>query len=315
LTRQYAHDSRKTSKLPPSNYKTKMSIPKTITIAANSSKPLTVNRLGYGTMRLTGPEIYGEPHNRPEALQILKTAVESGVNFIDTADYYGEDVTNRLIAEAIYPYKDDLVICTKVGATRKPDKSWLPFNKPENLRTSIENNLRTLKIDQVTLVHFRTMGAGTNMEEAMEAMFKMQQEGKILHLGVSNVTREQLETAMKMGEIATVENMYGHAQRTTHKMGHMESNGGEEVLDICEKNGIPLVPYFSLVLSMPKKDTRIAEIAKKYGVNEVQANIAWLLHKSPWILPIPGTSSLAHFRENMAAANIELTEEDMRFLD
>jgi pyridoxine 4-dehydrogenase len=284
-----------------------MSIPKTITIAANSSKPLTVNRLGYGTMRLTGPEIYGEPHNRPEALQILKTAVESGVNFIDTADYYGEDVTNRLIAEAIYPYKDDLVICTKVGATRKPDKSWLPFNKPENLRTSIENNLRTLKIDQVTLVHFRTMGAGTNMEEAMEAMFKMQQEGKILHLGVSNVTREQLETAMKMGEIATVENMYGHAQRTTHKMGHMESNGGEEVLDICEKNGIPLVPYFSLVLSMPKKDTRIAEIAKKYGVNEVQANIAWLLH--------PGTSSLAHFRENMAAANIELTEEDMRFLD
>jgi pyridoxine 4-dehydrogenase len=292
-----------------------MSIPKTITIAANNSKPLTVNRLGYGTMRLTGPEIYGEPHNRPEALQILKTAVESGVNFIDTADYYGEDVTNRLIAEAIYPYKDDLVICTKVGATRKPDKSWVPFNKPENLRTSIENNLRTLKIDRVTLVHFRTMGAGTDIEQAMEAMFQMQQEGKILHVGVSNVTREQLETAMKMGEIATVENMYGHAQRTTHKMGHMESNGGEEVLDICEKNGIPLVPYFSLVLSMPKKDTRIAEIAKKYGVNEVQANIAWLLHKSAWILPIPGTSSLAHFRENMAAANIELTEEDMRFLD
>ena len=292
-----------------------MSIPKTITIAANSSKPLTVNRLGYGTMRLTGPEIYGEPHNRPEALQILKKAIENGVNFIDTADYYGEDVTNRLIAEALYPYTDDLVICTKVGATRKPDKSWLPFNKPENLRTSIENNLRTLKIDQVTLVHFRTMGAGTNIEEAMEAMFQMQQEGKILHVGVSNVTREQLETAMKMGEIATVENMYGHAQRTTHKAGHMESNGGGEVLDICEKNGIPLVPYFSLVLSMPKKDTRIAEIAKKYGVNEVQANIAWLLHKSPWILPIPGTSSLAHFRENMAAADIELTEEDMRFLD
>jgi len=292
-----------------------MSIPKTITIAANSSKPLTVNRLGYGTMRLTGPEIYGEPHNRPEALQILKTAIENGVNFIDTADYYGEDVTNRLIAEALYPYTDDLVICTKVGATRKPDKSWLPFNKPENLRTSIENNLRTLKIDQVTLVHFRTMGAGTNIEEAMEAMFQMQQEGKILHVGVSNVTREQLETAMKMGEIATVENMYGHAQRTTHKAGHMESNGGGEVLDICEKNGIPLVPYFSLVLSMPKKDTRIAGIAKKYGVNEVQANIAWLLHKSPWILPIPGTSSLAHFRENMAAADIELTEEDMRFLD
>ena len=300
--------------MPPSNYKIDMSIPKTITIAANSSKPLTVNRLGYGTMRLTGPEIYGEPQNRPEALQILKTAIESGVNFIDTADYYGEDVTNRLIAEALYPYTDDLVICTKVGGARKPDKSWIPFNKPENLRTSIENNLRTLKIDQVTLVHFRAMGMG-NFEQSMEAMFEMQQEGKILHVGVSNVTADELETAMKMGEIATVENMYGHAQRTTHKAGHMTSNGGEEVLDICEKNGIPLVPYFSLVLSMPKKDTRIAEIAKKYGVNEVQANIAWLLHRSPWILPIPGTSSLAHFRENMLAADLELTEEDMQFLD
>lgn len=291
-----------------------MNNPKTITIAANSKSPLTVNRLGYGTMRLTGPEIYGEPQNRPEALQILKKAVESGVNFIDTADYYGEDVTNRLIAEALYPYPKDLVICTKVGATRKPDKSWVPFYKPENLRTSIENNLRTLKIDQVTLVHFRTMGAATNMEQSMETMFQMQREGKILHVGVSNVTREQLETAMKMGEIATVENMYGHAQRTTHKAGHLESNGGEEVLDICEKNGIPLVPYFSLFLSMPKKDMRIAEIAKKYGVNEIQANIAWLLHRSPWILPIPGTSSLAHFQENMLAANIKLTKEDMQFL-
>ena len=291
-----------------------MKNPKTITIAANSKNPLTVNRLGYGTMRLTGPEIYGEPQNRPEALQILKKAIESGVNFIDTADYYGEDVTNRLIAEALYPYPKDLVICTKVGATRKPDKSWVPFHKPENLRTSIENNLRTLKIDQVTLVHFRTMGATTNIEQSMEAMFQMQQEGKILHVGVSNVTREQLETAMKMGEIATVENMYGHAQRTTHKAGHLESNGGEEVLDLCEKNGIPLVPYFSLFLSMPKKDTRIAEIAKKYGVNEIQANIAWLLHRSPWILPIPGTSSLAHFQENMLAANIKFTEQDMQFL-
>jgi len=291
-----------------------MNNPTTITIAANSKHPLTVNRLGYGTMRLTGEGIYGEPPNRPEALQILKKAVESGVNFIDTADYYGEDVTNRLIAEAIYPYPADLVICTKVGGARKPDKSWIPYNKPENLRASIENNLRTLKIDQVTLVHFRAMAGAMNFEQAMETMFAMQQEGKILHVGVSNVTRDDLETAMKMGEIASVENMYGHAQRTTHKAGHMESNGGEEVLDICEKNGIPLVPYFSLFLSMPKKDTRIAEIAKKYGVNEIQANIAWLLHKSPWILPIPGTSSLAHFEENIAAANIKLTKEDMDFL-
>ena len=182
-----------------------MSNPTTITIAANSKHPLTVNRLGYGTMRLTGEGIYGEPPNRPEALLILKKAIESGVNFIDTADYYGEDVTNRLIAEAIYPYRSDLVICTKVGGARKPDKSWIPYNKPENLRASIENNLRTLKIDQVTLVHFRAMAGAMNFEQAMETMFAMQQEGKILHVGVSNVTRDDLEAAMKMGEIASVE--------------------------------------------------------------------------------------------------------------
>jgi pyridoxine 4-dehydrogenase len=291
-----------------------MNIPQTITIAAKSKNPLTVNRLGYGTMRLTGPGIYGEPPNRPEALQILKKAIEVGVNFIDTADYYGEDVTNRLIAEALYPYPEDLVICTKVGGARKPDKSWIPFNKPHELRHSIENNLRTLKIDVVTLVHFRAMGGAMNFHQSMETMFEMQREGKILHVGVSNVTRDELQTAMQMGKIATVENMYGHAQRTTHGEGHFISNGGEELLDICEANGIPLVPYFSLFLSMPKKDQRIAAIARKYGINEVQANIAWLLHKSPWILPIPGTSSLKHFEENMAAADIRLTEEDMQFL-
>src|SRR6476661_5431100 len=127
-------------------------LPQTITIAGNSSHPLTVNRLGYGTMRLTGEGIYGEPLRRDEALEILRQGVKRGINFLDTADYYGEDVTNRLITEALYPYDDDLVICTKVGGARKPDKSWIPFNKPENLRSSIENNLRTLKLDQITLV-------------------------------------------------------------------------------------------------------------------------------------------------------------------
>jgi len=289
-----------------------MYIPKTITIASNTSHPLTVNRLGYGTMRLTGEGIYGEHPNRPEALQILKRAIDSGINFLDTADYYGEDVTNRLIAEALYPYPADLVICTKVGATRKPDKSWVTFNSPENLRTSIENNLRTLKIEQVQLVHFRLMPGAGNFEESMEAMFQMQQEGKILHVGVSNVSRDELEKAMTMGKIATVENMYGHAQRTTLKMQHGgETRGGEEVLDICEQNSIPLVPYFSLFLSAPKKDVRIAEIAKKYKITEIQANIAWLLHKSTWILPIPGTSSLLHFEENINASSIVLTDDDM----
>ncbi|MDO7845726.1 aldo/keto reductase [Hymenobacter sp. M29] len=287
----------------------------TITIAQHSAQPLTVSRLGYGTMRLTGPEIWGEPADRPQALEILKIAVASGVNFIDTADYYGEDVTNRLIAEALYPYPADLVICTKVGATRRPDKSWVPFNTPENLRTSIENNLRTLQQEQVQLVHLRLIGhGGVPFEEQLGAMFEMQREGKIQHVGLSNVSRADLEAGLKMGEIATVENMYGHGQRTTINLGHGDSQGGEEVLDLCEQHGIPLIPYFSLVNSLPKADSQIAEIAKKYGASEAQINLAWLLHKSPWILPIPGTSSLAHLRENLKAAEIQLTAENMAFL-
>ena len=292
-----------------------MHISDTIVIAGKSKDPLKVSRMGYVTMRLTGEGIYGEPKNRPEALQILKECISSGINFIDTADYYGEDVTNRLITEALHPYPADLVICTKVGGARKPDKSWIPYNTPENLRSSIDNNLRTLKLEQITLVHFRVMPHSVvPFEESMAAMFAMQKEGKIRHVGVSNVNKEELETAMAMGEIATVENMYGHAQRTTMKAVYGETRGGEEILAICEQSGIPLIPYFSLVNSLPKKDSRIATIAAKYNVTEVQANLAWLLHKSPWILPIPGTSSLAHFKENVQAAGIKLTTEDMDFL-
>ena len=287
----------------------------TITIAQHSTQPLTVSRLGYGTMRLTGPEIWGEPTDRPQALAILKKAVELGVNFLDTADYYGEDVTNCLIAEALYPYPADLVICTKVGATRRPDKSWVPFNTPQNLRTAIENNLRTLKQEQIQLVHLRLIGhGGVSFEEQLGAMFDMQREGKIQHVGLSNVSREQLEAGIKMGAIATVENMYGYGQRTTINLGHGDSQGGEEVLALCEQHGIPLVPYFSLVNSLPKADSRMAELARQRGVTEAQLNIAWLLHKSPWLLPIPGTSSLAHLEENLKAADIKLSAEDMAYL-
>lgn len=290
---------------------------KEITIAGESDHPLTVKRFGYGTMRLTGEGIWGEPANRAEALQILKQCITSGINFIDTADYYGEDVTNRLIAEALYPYPDDLVICTKVGGARKPDKSWIAFNRPENLRTSIENNLRTLKTEQITLVHFRIIsGSDVPFKESMDAMFDMQKEGKILHVGVSNVSPGELTTAMTMGNIATVENMYGHAQRLSKQFVHGgENRGGEEILAICEENKIPLIPYFSLFQSMPKKDKRISTIAKKYNTTDAQINLAWLLHRSPWILPIPGTSSLSHFEENLKATEIKLSEEDMKFLE
>jgi aryl-alcohol dehydrogenase-like predicted oxidoreductase len=290
---------------------------KEITIAGESNHPLTVKCFGFGTMRLTGPGIWGEPANRAEALQILKQCIKSGINFIDTADYYGEDVTNRLITEALYPYPDDLVICTKVGGARKPDKSWIEFNRPENLRSSIENNLRSLKKEHITWVHFRIMtGGDVPFKESMDAMFQMQKEGKILHVGVSNVNPDELKAAMEMGNIATVENMYGHAQRVSKEFEHGGDNrGGEEVLAICEENEIPLIPYFSLFQSMPKKDDRISTIAKKYNVTDAQINLAWLLHRSPWILPIPGTSSLQHFEENLKATEIELSEEDMKYLE
>lgn len=291
-----------------------MNIPQTITIAGKSSHPLTVNRLGYGTMRLTGEGFYGEPPRREEALEILRQTVTNGINFLDTADYYGDDVTNRLIAEALYPYNDDLVICTKVGGARKPDKSWIPFNKPQNLRDSIENNLRTLKLEQIALVHFRVMHADAGFEASMEAMFRMQQEGKILHVGVSNVNPDELLKAMSMGHIATVENMYGHAQRGGISAPYGETRGAEDILHICAENEIALIPFFSLQTANAKKDNRVAEIAEKYNATPAQINIAWLLHHSPWILPIPGTSSLEHFIENVKAQHIDLTEEDMAFL-
>jgi pyridoxine 4-dehydrogenase len=286
-----------------------------ITIAQHSAQPLTVNRLGYGTMRLTGPDIWGEPANRREALEILKTAVASGVNFIDTADYYGEDVTNRLIAEALHPYPQDLVICTKVGATRRPDKSWVPFNTPENLRASIDNNLRTLKKEQIQLVHLRLMGhGGVPLEEQLGAMFEMQQEGKIQHVGLSNVSRAELEQGLLLGPIATVENMYSYAQRTTVQLPYGANPGGEEVLDLCEQHGIPLIPFFSLIHGLPKAGDKLPEIARKHNATDAQLNIAWLLHRSPWILPIPGTSQLAHLQENLKAAAIRLSAEEMAYL-
>jgi pyridoxine 4-dehydrogenase len=290
-------------------------ITKEITIAGKSKSPLTVNRFGYGTMRLTGEGIWGEPKNRPEALQILKAAVSNGIQFIDTAHYYGDDITNRLIAEALHPYPSNLVICTKVGCARKPDKSWIPFNSPEQLRSSIEKNLSTLKLEQITLVHFRVIAGGVPFKESMDAMFQLQKEGKILHLGVSNVSTDELDTALSMGSIATVENMYGHGQRVSFNFPHGGVNRGGEVLDTCEKNNIPFIPYFSLVQSLPKKDDRISTIAKKYKATEAQINLSWLLHRSPWLLPIPGTSSLKHFEENIKASEIALSEEDMIFLD
>jgi aryl-alcohol dehydrogenase-like predicted oxidoreductase len=292
-----------------------MNIKKEITIGANTKHPLTFKRFGYGTMRLTGDFVWGEPKNRPEALQILKATVSNGINFIDTADFYGEDVTNRLIAEALFPYPNDLVICTKVGTARGSDKSWQHFNSPENLRTSIGNNLKTLKIEQIKLVHFRAMAnSKTPFEESMNAMFEMQKEGKILHIGLSNVNPEELNKALTMGNIASIENAFGYGQRTTFSLYHQEYRGLKEVMDICIKNKIPMIPFWSLQNSLPKNENKISVIADKYKATQAQINLAWLLHYNDLILPIPGTSNLKHFEENIKALEISLTEEDMNYL-
>jgi pyridoxine 4-dehydrogenase len=292
-----------------------MNIKKTITIGEKTNHPLTIKRFGYGTMRLTGDFVWGEPENRSEALQILKKAVDNGINFLDTADYYGEDVTNRLIAEALYPYPNNLLICTKVGTERKPDKSWRAYNTPAQLKASVENNLKTLKIEQLQLVHFRVMpGSDTAFEESLGAMFEMQKEGKILHLGVSNVNPVELKKALTMGNIASVENAFGYGQRTTFKLHGHENRGMHEVIDLCIKNEIPMIPFWSLQNSLPKDDNKILVIAKKYNATPAQINLAWLLHYNDLILPIPGTSKLKHFEENIKALDIALADEDMKFL-
>jgi aryl-alcohol dehydrogenase-like predicted oxidoreductase len=292
-----------------------MKIKKTITIGAKTDHPLIINRFGYGTMRLTGDFIWGEPKNRPEALQILKTAINKGINFLDTADFYGKDVTNRLIAEALHPYPDDLVICTKVGTARGADKSWRIYDKPEHLRASIDNNLKTLKVEQLPLVHLRLMpGSDTPLEESLRAMFQMQKEEKILHLGLSNVNPEELGKALTMGNIASVENAFGYEQRTSFNLHHQEYRGMQEVMDLCVEYEIPMIPFWSLQSSLSTKDNKISVIAEKYNATPSQINLAWLLHYNDLLLPIPGTSQLKHFEENIQAFDISLTDEDMKFL-
>lgn len=293
-----------------------MKINKTITIGATTENPITIKRFGYGTMRLPGEMVWGEPKNRTEALQILKTAVDKGVNFIDTADFYGQDVTNRLIFEALHPYPSELVIATKVGSIRGKDKSWNNYVKPENLRSSIENNLKTLQIDQIQLAHLRVMPSSeVPFEASLEEMFKMQQEGKIQHVGLSNVSLEELEKALKTGTIASVENAFGYGQRTSFESHGQQYRGLQEIMALCKAHAIPMIPFWSLQNASSQKGDKMSEIAKKYDATTAQINLAWLLHYDNLLLPIPGTSKLKHFEENLEAFDIKLTEEDLSFLD
>ncbi len=285
-----------------------------ITIGADTATPLMARAPGYGTMRLTGEDFWGEPRDRPGAIALLRKAVELGVNFFDTADFYGPGVTNRLLAEALHPYPADLIIATKVGGTRGTDKSWLPYGKPAEVRRSVENNLQELKLEQLPLVHFgKAANSPGGYEESFAALLALQREGKILHVGLSNATIEQFNTARALGKIASVENMYSYTQRVTDPNSPYGFQGGE-LLPLCEEHRIPFIPFFSLQTSLPTGQRKLQEVAEAKGVTVAQLNLAWLLHQSAWILPIPGTTSIQHLEENVKAANVSLSKEELDFL-
>ncbi|WP_342644697.1 aldo/keto reductase [Mucilaginibacter sp. CSA2-8R] len=287
---------------------------KEIIIGANTSQPLHARKPGYGTMRLTGDDFWGEPKDRDGAIALLRRAMELGVNFFDTADFYGPGVTNRLLAEALYPYPADLIIATKVGGTRGADKSWLPFAQPHEVRKSVENNLKELKLEQLPLVHFgKAPGSPGDYEEAFAEMLALQQEGKVLHIGLSNASTEQFSKAINMGKIASVENMYSYTQRVTDPDSAYGFQGGE-LLPLCEEHQVVFIPFFSLQTSLPADQQKMKTVADAKGITVAQLNIAWLLHRSSWMLPIPGTTSINHLQENIQAANISLTPDDITFL-
>ncbi|MGI8592481.1 MAG: oxidoreductase [Nakamurella sp.] len=271
---------------------------------------LTVNRLGYGSMRLAGPGIMGPPRDRTEALAVLREAVSLGVNHIDTSDFYGPFVVNELIKEALHPYPEDLVLVTKVGARRTPDGAWLPALTPQELIAAVHDNLDHLGLDQIHAVNLRMHGHNGNVmrdgsiAEQYEALAGLREQGLIRHLGVSNVGRDQVIEAQTIAPVACVQNAYNVAERQD-----------DELVDLCAAEGIAFVPFFPLGGFSPLAADHFAGIAGQVGATTMQLALAWLLQRSPTILCIPGTSSVAHLRENLASGSITLTADQLDELD
>jgi aryl-alcohol dehydrogenase-like predicted oxidoreductase len=272
---------------------------------------LEVRRLGYGAMRLPGKDVWGEPDDPARALAVLRRAVELGVNFIDTAWYYGPLVANRLIAEALHPYPSDLVIATKLGGKRLPDKGWAPAARPEELRKGAEDDLRSLRLERLDVVHLRYINSGVPFLESLDALIELQREGKIRHLGLSNVAAPQVEAALERTPIVTVQNLFnaaGGGSGRLAKLTHAEVDSPEAVLELCAARGIAFLPFFPLAVGgVGKEHPALGEVANRHGATEAQIALAWLLARSPVMLPIPGTSSPAHLEENLAAGRIALT--------
>ncbi|RDK05564.1 aldo/keto reductase family oxidoreductase [Cupriavidus lacunae] len=261
----------------------------------------TVNRIGYGAMQLAGPGVFGPPRDRDAAIAVLREAVSLGVNHIDTSDYYGPHVTNQLIREALHPYPDDLVIVTKLGARRGDDASWIPALEPEDIRRGVHDNLRNLGVDALDIVNLRSMGdihapAEGSLEKQMTELAELQRQGLVRHIGLSNVTSAQVAEAQRIAPIVCVQNQYNLVQRAD-----------DALVDELAAKGIAYVPFFPLGGFTPIQSTVLSDIAGTIGATPMQVALAWLLHRAPNVLLIPGTSSLRHLRENMLAAECVLT--------
>jgi aryl-alcohol dehydrogenase-like predicted oxidoreductase len=269
---------------------------------------LEVRRLGFGAMRLPGKEVWGDPKDPATAHAVLKRAIELGVNFIDTAWYYGPYVANKLIVEALYPYPSDLVIATKLGGKRLPDKSWASALTPEELREGIDTDLKTLRLEQLPVVHLRWMDrAPIAFGEALDVLIDVQKRGKIRHLALSNVNVEQLEEALAKTPIVAVQNLYNVSGYT----GPIPSAAHPEaVLAECEQRRIAFVPFFPLAVGAAAGGASpgLEAIARRIGCSPAQLSIAWLLARSKVMLPIPGTSKIAHLEENLGAVHVALDE-------
>jgi pyridoxine 4-dehydrogenase len=276
---------------------------------------LEVCRLGFGAMRLPGPDVWGEPADPERARAVLRRVVELGINLIDTSWYYGPLVANRLIAETLWPYPRDLLIACKLGGRRTPDKGWAPYLRPEELRLGCEEDLRSLKLDRLDVVHLRFMNAGVPFLEALDALIELQREGKIRHLALSNVSAAQVEAALTRAPIVAVQNIYsvaGGGSGPLAKMAHAEVESPEAVLDLCAARGIAFLPFFPLAVgNVGKAKPALAAIAERHGASPAQIALAWLLARSKVMVPIPGTGSVAHLEENWAARTLLLTAEEL----
>jgi pyridoxine 4-dehydrogenase len=263
----------------------------------------TVKRLGYGAMQLAGPGVFGPPRDRDAALAVLREAVARGVNHIDTSDFYGPHVTNLLIREALAPYSDGLTIVTKIGARRGADGAWLPAFSPEELTQAVHDNLRNLGLDVLDVVNLRIIfdvhqPAEGSIEEQLAALAELQQKGLVRHIGLSNATSAQIEEARRIARIVCVQNQYNLAHRTD-----------DALIDKLARDGVAYVPFFPLGGFNPLQSSTLSNVAARLGATPMQVALAWLLHRASNILLIPGTSSVEHLRENLAAAELDLPED------